>query len=144
MSPQNIVFRAFQASIQQRHWMFAEMEGRSSGQINSALATTTLRQSLLGMPLVIKKPYPYLHSMKRTWGSMSGRVAGLRVSLRRNAPFHLDSPILTAPSLIGFSYAWWSYVNSIKDKVIRKEETSIEKMLPYDWVIGKLVGHFLN
>lgn len=110
--------------------MFAEMEGSSSDQINSALATTTQRQSLLGMPLVIKKLYPHLHCMKRTWGSMSGRVAGLRVSLRRRrTPFHLDSPILTAPSLIGFSYVDGLMSTQYK---IRKEETSIEKMLPYD------------
>lgn len=109
--------------------MFAEMEGSSSDQINSALATTTQRQSLLGMPLVIKKLYPHLHSMKRTWGSMSGRVAGLRVFLRRRTPFHLDSPILTAPSLIGFSYVDGLMSTQYK---IRKEETSIEKMLPYN------------
>lgn len=106
------VLGAFQARIQQHHWRFAEMEGRSAGQINSGLAATTLRQSLIGMPPVIRKSFPHPHPISFCWLDHGGSMSDL-VSLRRSAPSHLDSLILTAPSLIGFNCAGWSYANLI-------------------------------
>lgn len=42
-------------------------------------------------------------------------------------------PVLSIPVLVRFMSTWH-----------KLERPSVEEMPPYDWAVGKLVGHFLN